>query len=125
MANLANYHGVILTEISRNMLLNYFGVPKGWTHYGHHMTICYGKPLPPSLEGDYGRLVRLEVTHVGQNDLVKAVRVKGYHSDNKVPHVTLSVNKKKGGKPVMSNDIENWEPLTGLMNPFIIEGIVG
>ena len=40
-----------------------------------------------------------------------AVRVTGFESKNKIPHVTMAVNIENGGKPVMSNDIKEWKAL--------------
>jgi len=40
-----------------------------------------------------------------------AVRVIGFESKNKIPHVTVAVNIVGGGKPVMSNDIKDWRAL--------------
>ena len=42
-----------------------------------------------------------------------AVKVDGYPSKNPIPHITLAVNRAQGGKPVMSNDIKNWEKFEG------------
>ena len=116
-----NYSAVILTKESHEKLLRAFSTPKGWETYAHHMTIIYGKPLPEHCQGDIGKLVKLEVTHIGQNDTAQAAKVKGYYSTNKIPHVTLAVDKANGGKPVDSNKIERWEEV----ETFIIEGIIG
>lgn len=76
------------------------------------MTIQFGSPkLPEELEHTKERDYELIATHFGYTDKVLAVRVEGFPSKNEVPHVTVAVNRKEGGKPFMSNQIENWEEL--------------
>ncbi len=61
----------------------------------------------------------IEVDAIGISDLAVALRVKESNlvlaqeivpvvSSNKVPHITLLVNKDGGGRPVDSNNIEAW-----------------
>jgi hypothetical protein len=92
------------------------------------MTIAFGKPTPD--KGDLGKEVKLQVTHLGVSDMAIAVKVEGYPSLNKVPHITLAVNPN-GGKAVMSNEIEVWTPidnitdsLRGLYDKMFVTGVV-
>jgi hypothetical protein len=63
----------------------------------------------------------LLVTHIGQTDKVVAVKVESeIKTQNKIPHITIAVNRMEGGKPVMSNDITEWSPIY----PFEVEGKV-
>ena len=83
----------------------------GWKMFCHHMTIQY--PGTPDFIKQYLDTEQtIEVSHVGIDDKVVAVRVIGFHSDNKIPHVTVAVNVRDGGKPVMSNLIKNWVAVT-------------
>lgn len=82
---------------------------EGWDVIAHHMTINFGKGLPEDLKGDLGKTVQLRVNSIGMSDMAIAVGVEGYHSDNEKPHITIAVNRAEGGKPVMSNKIQNWE----------------
>jgi hypothetical protein len=82
----------------------------GWKMYNHHMTICMG-PLPEYLKQYIDTPQKLEVTHIGISDKAVAARVIGFDSKNKIPHVTIAVNIKGGGKPVNSNDIKEWTPV--------------
>lgn len=82
----------------------------GWKMYNHHMTICMGA-LPEHLKQYLDSPQKLEVTHIGISDKAVAVRVVGFESKNKIPHVTIAVNIKGGGKPVNSNDIKEWKLL--------------
>lgn len=81
------------------------------------MTISFGKGIED--ESLLGNIVVLTVTQLGISDMAIAVRVEGFPSKNKIPHITLAVNPD-GGKPVMSNKIENWIDI----EPFEITGEV-
>lgn len=82
----------------------------GWKMYNHHMTINMGE-LPNYLKQYIGTKQKLEATHIGVSPMAVAVRVIGFESKNKIPHVTMAVNIANGGKPVMSNKITDWTPL--------------
>lgn len=110
---------VVLDDASRNKLLDAIkGLisdidTSGWDVIAHHMTINFGKGLPENLKDDLGKTVNLKATKIGISDMAIAVGVEGYHSDNAKPHITIAVNRPKGGKPVMSNDIQVWENWEG------------
>lgn len=114
------YSAVFLDAASKNKLLDFFAdkIPTGWTPIAHHMTIAFGKPLKDPKEN--GKNVTLTVTEVGISDMAMAVKVEGYPSNNKIPHITIAINPN-GGKPVMSNDITKWQPI----KPFVVMGRVG
>lgn len=102
------YSAVVLDEESRSKLFNVFDsyIPEGWKKIGHHMTIVFGKGLEN--KEDLDKEVNLIVTEIGISDMAIAARVEGYPSKNTIPHITLAINPN-GGKPVMSNQIKNWE----------------
>lgn len=102
------YSAVILDEQSRTNLISRFksDIPEAWKIIGHHMTIAFGKPVEN--KEDLSKTVSLRVTELGISDMAIAVKVEGYQSKNKISHITLAINPD-GGKPVMSNDITNWE----------------
>jgi hypothetical protein len=114
-----SYSAVVLDHESSELLLNTFNgeIPDGWKKYGHHMTIALGKAVED--ENLLGSIQTLIVTQIGKSDMAVAVRVEGFPSKNKIPHVTLAVNPE-GGKPFMSNKIEEWEDIV----PFEITGEV-
>ena len=101
----------------KNVTVNHVRLPihvrdNGWKMYCHHMTIQY--PGTPEFVKQYvGTEQKLEVTHLGVSNMVVAVRVVGFHSENKIPHITVAVNVKGGGKPVMSNQISDWVRVDG------------
>lgn len=84
----------------------------GWKEYCHHMTIQF-PGTPEYVKKDVGTDQTLEVTHVGVSNKVVAVRVVGYPSTNKIPHITIAVNVPEGGKPAMSNQITDWTVVSG------------
>ncbi len=114
-----SYSAVVLDHESSESLLNKFNVeiPDGWKKYAHHMTIDLGKAVED--ENLLGSSQTLTVTQIGKSDMVIAVRVEGFPSKNKIPHITLAVNPE-GGKPFMSNKIEEWNDI----EPFEITGEV-
>lgn len=116
--NKIKYASLILDDKSNSKLLSSVGhlIPDGWKVYAHHMTINFGKGLPDYLKDDLGKTKQIIATAIGKSDKALAVKVEGYHSDNEIPHVTIAINVKEGGKPVMSNDIKDWQPLQSHIN---------
>ena len=108
--NTVRYSGVILDNKSHEILLNIFKdiIPENWNKYAHHMTIAVNKPVQD--ETELGKVVPLNVTHLGMDDMVIAVIVEGYPTTKDIPHVTIATNPI-GGKPHMSNKLSNWEPI--------------
>lgn len=120
-----SYSAIVLDDRSHHRLINMFGATwenePGWDTLAHHMTICMG-PLPSDLESFLGREVEIEVTGFAGDEKVKAVSVRSpIKTKNKLPHVTLAVNRENGGKPVMSNNLANWRPVR---IPLFLQGIV-
>lgn len=115
------YSAVVLNESDRGELLSKIGsiIPDSWRVIAHHMTIVFGKGIDDKSE--LGKKVELTATHLGKSDMAIAVKVDGYESSNNIPHITLAINEKEGGKPVMSNKITNWKKLP---NPISIKGVV-
>jgi len=108
------YSAVVLDEIGHTTLAKQSKdiVPEGWQLFMHHMTIGFGKSLESlGLGGDEGKEVSLTVTHIGMSDMAIAARVQGYKTTMDIPHVTIAVNTAEGGKPAMSNEITDWEPV--------------
>ena len=105
------YICVVLDEPSQATL-------KEWAtgHFGklhpqvkcHHMTVVF-KPAPEvvaQLAGKLGKNIPLEVSGVGGDNCVQAVKVAHplpKELANRVPHITLAV--ADGAKPAQSNDL--------------------
>ena len=111
------YSAVVLDERSRNRLIKNFKklIPDDWEILADHMTINMGE-INSKYERYLGIPLPLKVESFGINDKVAAVKVSGFPSENEIPHVTLAVNRKEGGKPVMSNNIEKWYPIKRSIN---------
>lgn len=108
-----SYSGVVLNEESRSKLLSFVKpyIPKDWEIIAHHMTINLGD-IKPEFEKYLGMDVKLKVKYIGISDMAIAVGVDGFPSVNKIPHITIAVNRKEGGKPFMSNKIPiPWKPV--------------
>lgn len=109
---------LVLDDASHNKLIKLLKdyIPKDWKVFAHHMTINFGNGLPENLKRDLGKVKSITATEIGVSDMAIAVRVEGYHSDNKIPHITVAVNVAEGGRPVMSNNITNWGKLENKIN---------
>lgn len=107
-----SYSAVVLDNDSRTKLIEHMqsNIPEGWEVIAHHQTINMGE-LKPEFEKYLGMKVTLKVKTVGISDMAMAVGVEGFHTVNKIPHITVAVNRKEGGKPFMSNKITNWQPV--------------
>jgi hypothetical protein len=107
-----SYSAVVLDDASRTKLIQHMqsNIPDGWEVIAHHMTINMGE-LKPEFEKYLGMKVNLTVKTVGISDMALAVGVEGFETTNKIPHITVAVNRKEGGKPFMSNKITNWQPV--------------
>lgn len=119
------YTAVVLNKESRQRLVRRFVhlIPPEWNIVAHHMTINMGPlvkgPAEPTL---LGQDVELTVVSVAADDKVMAVGiVSDVPSKNDKKHITLAVNSARGGKPFLSNKLENWEALA---DPFNLYGTV-
>ena len=115
-----SYTAVVLDNTSIKNILqgvknsNVF-IPKGWEVNPHHMTIDM-KSIP-ELQGD---VVPLTAYEIGVSDMTIALKVKGYKVKSGLPHITVAVNRKDGGKPRMSKEIKNWRKI----KPIKLQGVV-
>ena len=112
--NKISYSAVVLNGESANRLKSEFSklVPDDYEWIGHHMTINLGE-LKPDMKQFLGQEVDLVVNTFGRDERAIAVGIGegGELSKNKIPHVTLGVNRENGGKPFHSNKITNWSPV--------------
>jgi len=117
------YSAVVLDDDSHTMLVNAFKtfIPKDFKIYAHHMTINMGE-LREEYKKYLGMTVMLKVVGLGIDEKAIAVKVEGFPTVNKIPHVTLAVDVNNGGKPVMSNNITKWQPIKNMM--FMLKGVV-
>lgn len=115
-----SYTGVMLDKTSHESLLARMRghIPSGWKTFAHHMTVHMG---PAKDRGDVGRSVSLVANAWAADDKTVTVRVSGYPSKNKTPHITVAVNTGAGAKPKDSNLHTNWTS----MPPLRLTGTVG
>lgn len=122
------YSAVVLTKESHGKLLNSLTnvIPDDWKTFAHHMTIVFGQGLPEDLIKYNGMKVKLTAKEFGLSDMAMAVKVDGFHSNNEIPHITVAVNVNAGGKPFMSNKINDWKPLNQVagVSHIELEGVV-
>lgn len=106
------YSAVVLDKKSRIKLIQAFRhlIPEDWEVIAHHLTINLGE-IDPEYEKYLGLNIRLTVNEFAIDDKVAAVGVDGFSIKVRKPHITLGVNRKNGGKPVMSNHLTNWETI--------------
>lgn len=105
-----SYSAVVLNNESRNILIDLFKkvIPDNYEIICHHMTINMGE-LDYNMKKYLGNNIDLIVNSIAYDDKVIAVGVEGFYSKNKIPHITLAVNRKNGGKPFMSNKLTDWK----------------
>lgn len=105
-----SYSAVVLNNESRNILIDLFKkvIPDNYEIICHHMTINMGE-LDNNMKKYLGNNIDLIVNSIAYDDKVIAVGVEGFYSKNKIPHITLAVNRKNGGKPFMSNKLSDWK----------------
>ena len=116
------YTALVLTPESQHQLLSAMD-PFLLSEYdepiAHHMTINMGSCKDASI---LGKKFSMEVIAIAHDDKVLAVKIEtGCPSQRPLKHITVAVNRKNGGKPVMSNDLTNWEPSSNLTLSGVVE----
>lgn len=114
------YTALVLTDESHAKLVAAYkkAVPDDWSIVAHHMTMNMGR-IKPEHEHLLGSFADLVVKEFAMDDLVAAVKVESdIPTVNAIPHVTFAVNRKAGGKPVMSNELTDWKSV----EPMVLRG---
>lgn len=121
-----SYSAVVIDDASKAALLQNHTIAQHINEdhevIAHHMTIKLGGLVGTDHEGRIGKAEEFMATHIGtyDNGNLVAVLVDGI-SDNKNPHITISLNRNAGVKPKDSNLITNWTPL---QEPIPVKGVV-
>lgn len=117
-----SYSAVVLDDRSKQRLIERFKniISEDFEIIADHMTINMGE-IDQEYQKFLGLIVRLNVNEIAMNDKVIAVGVSGFETHNAKPHITLAINRKAGGKPMMSNNLTNWEKIR---RPLMITGKV-
>lgn len=116
------YYGMFLDDSAKASLQEAFSdiIPEGWKPYCDHMTVIYNdgsenaQKWGETCEKEVGKRTMLTVTELGISDRAIAVKVSGYPTNNSIPHITVAV--APGAKPVESNQITNWTPVSSQIN---------
>lgn len=105
MTKQGSYWAYVLDEESRTSLLKRFP-PKFSNVIAHHITVCFGKVLPPSFTE--GHKQDIDVAWYCSDSSLEAVEVRVgsiARPDGKPFHITLSLDRDAGRKPVDSNAV--------------------
>ena len=116
------YSAVVLDEKSHAELINRFSgiIPDDWKTYAHHMTIEFGKGVEN--ESDLNKKVDLTGIELGVSDNAIAIKVIGYPSKNKIPHITIAV--APNATPKTSNEITDWEKISDIKLTGVVTNIM-
>lgn len=102
-----SYEAFVLDGKSRDRLIKAFP-PKYPDVLAHHITEKFGVPKPTEPVRHYGvdvKVIGYADDGVGCEALVVEVNGKSTRKDGKVYHVTLSIDRAAGRKPVDSNTV--------------------
>lgn len=112
------YSAIVLDKKSKDKLLILIDklkkegkIGQDWAITADHVTINMGKIYDEEL---LNNIVNIKVIGIGIDENVAALRVTVNLDINfstqkeRTPHITLAYNKLGGAKPVMSNNLENW-----------------
>ena len=120
------YTAIVLTSESQSKLIAAFAdiLPPTWRKICHHCTIDL-KPIESSIlagtEFKLGDQIELTAVKLAHDEFVAAVQVvTNVPSMNAIKHITLGVNVEGGGKPMMSNKLTNWQPIS----PIVLSGTI-
>ena len=111
-----SYTAVILDEQSVRALLQSLAPileNLDWEIVAHHVTINM-KSLDVKLNDPkiLGQTILMKATTLGIDELVCAVGVEMDVNSDRFKHITVAVNRKEGGRPMLSKAITNWRPLS-------------
>jgi hypothetical protein len=119
-----SYTGLVLTKESRTKLLSTLDIPEGWEVVLHHVTLNMG-PFKGNRDL-LGQTFKVRVDTKASDDKVMAVGVDlpaGVTSKNATPHITVAVNRGGGGKPVMSNNLKEWNAIPSMTVETVLEEV--
>lgn len=100
-----SYWAFVLDEASRNKLLAAFP-PKFPDVIAHHVTVGFGKTCPAGFTA--GETQSIDVIWHAEDASLECVVVRAgslHRPDGKPFHITMSLDRAAGRKPVQSNDV--------------------
>lgn len=120
------YSAYVLDEHSRNLLKEKFP-PKYPEFIGHHITHKFGIPKDSDVPSNPSSVAVIGYAEEdGLEALVVSIDDSNERPDGSVYHITWSLDRNKGKKPVHSNDLvmrgyEKIEPIKILVEPKILK----
>jgi hypothetical protein len=109
------YTAIVLDKESHELLKSVIGdYSDDWEILCHHTTVNLGTiDCGPMHNVKVGSMFKIETTHIGDiKDKITAVKIRIddslFATINEIPHISVAVNRKNGGKPFHSNKISNW-----------------
>lgn len=106
-----SYTGWLIPEPERERLLTLFA-PRYPDTIAHHITLRMGKANPP--QATHGIVIGVADDGVGCQALVVSIDGTTRRPDGRTYHITWSIDRQAGYKPVHSNDvisIHGWTPV--------------
>lgn len=106
------YTALVLDDASKNRLKAALPIPSGWDVICHHMTINMGPHTSGPAADLIGKTFNAKARYFSSDGRVMAVAVvTDCPSKNRIKHITVAVNRAAGGKPVMSNNLTEWDDM--------------
>lgn len=121
-----SYVAFVLDEVSQNECIKRF--PSKFPDvYTHHVTLEFGVKSSHIIDQSYLPLIIVigYVCDDSLESLIVTVDGNPIRKDGNKYHITLSLDKSKGRKPVDSNNlVNNTQTNNHIITPFILTGIV-
>ena len=119
--DISRYTAVWLDDASRASLLARFPLPSTWEVRATHMTVSLTPISSSPALAQAGQRVTLNVVAMAADQKAIAVQVQTpLPCTNKIPHITLGIDRLAGGESKHSNELTDWRPIA----PFSITGVV-
>lgn len=119
-----SYWAFVLDEVSRNALLAKFP-PKFADVIAHHVTVSMGKACPATFAE--GMRQQIEVIWYAADEGLECVVVRAgslHRPDGKPFHITLSLDRAAGRKPVQSNQVIEIALMTPVIPVLKLNGVL-
>lgn len=119
------YAGVILTADSTNHLQHWWKMNIGDLLPDvlcHHMTVEFAPHIDQVKKLDIGTMYQLRIDAYVNTPLVQAVSIannKSLHVKNDIAHITVAINKSKGGRAKDANNVFDDHNTQSIAGPIV------
>eukprot|EP01133_Synstelium_polycarpum_P019423 gene19423-23258_t len=130
-----SYTAAVLDAASHARVLSWFNLPADWEIKCHHQTLnlnahnpglwrLTGEQTLESVAAQFpiGTQVSLTVDAIGLSGAALALRVTGVPTANQIAHITVAHHPR--AKPVESNQITQWTPLSELVEAGLVSPVI-